>query len=293
MSSVLQPNPAPPAILRVESRSRFASGARSGRCAGERYLHAMIISYFDDSSDPLRQEYFLAGGLLAGEDQWIEFESDWNEAIKYLKAPFRSTDCETQHGQFTDWGKPDCDALMAQLVSLLVDHRIGGFASVIPVPDFRAVFPQLDKVAPYLLAVEHTLLNVAYLAAKADEQAHVWFELGTAPEDDFMRIYRRLKKLKCWEHRERITNISFADKGMPQLQAADLVAREALKHFQNRGIRPIRKPFDRLQSRVGFLLWNREVLEHIQERNWPDNPAALACWSETDDNPARPDGFYG
>jgi hypothetical protein len=26
---------------------------------------------------------------------------------------------------------------------------------------------------------------------------------------------------------------------------------------------------------------------------WPDNPAALACWSETEDNPARPDGFYG
>jgi hypothetical protein len=253
----------------------------------------MIISYFDDSSDPLRQEYFLAGGLLADEERWIDFESAWKKATEHLEQPFRSTDCECQHGQFADWNKSDCDALMAQLVGLLDEHRIGGFASVIPVPDFQAVFPQLDKLAPYLLAVEHTFLNMAHIAAKTDEEIHVWFEQGTAPDADIMRIYKRLKNLECWEHRRRITNISFADKRMPQLQAADLVAREALKHMQNRGIRPMRKPFERLQSRVGFLLWNREILEHIQERNWPDNPAALACWSETDDNPARPDNFYG
>ena len=252
----------------------------------------MLFSYFDDSSDDKRQEYFSAGGLVGKEEQWIPFEADWAEATKHLKEPFRSTACECQQGQFAGWSKPDRDALMTRLVDLLVEHRIGGFASVIPVPEFQAVFPHLDSLAPYLLAVEHTVLTMAYHAAQSDDKVQIWFEAGTA-SPDIVRIHAKLKKLECWEHRDRLRAISLDDKQMPQLQAADLVARESLKHFLNRGIRPMRKPFERLQSRVGFLLWNYGVLTHLKNRNWPDNPAALACWSNTDDNPARPDNFYG
>ncbi len=254
----------------------------------------MIWSYFDDSSDDKRSEYFAAGGVYASENHWLRFESEWIEATKHLKEPFRSTDCECQHGQFQGWDKPDCDALMARLVGIVVEHNIGGFGAVVPIADFRVVFPQLDHtVAPYLLAVEHTILNMARMAAMFHDNVEFWFELGTAPQARIDEIFFRLKNTECWEYRDRLWATHGADKRLNQLQAADLVARETVKHCLNRGIRPMRKPFERMKSRVGFLLWNREVLEHIRERNWPDNPAALACWSETDDNPARPDGFYG
>jgi hypothetical protein len=231
----------------------------------------MFFSCFDDSSDDKRQEYVSAGGLICKEEQWIAFGEDWVSATQHLKQPFRSTDCECQHGQFAGWDKRDCDALITRLVDLLVEHRIGGFASVVPVNDFRAAFPDLDEFSPYLLAVEHTLLNMARSAAQGDDVVQVWLEDGTAPIA-VVRIYDKLKKLKCWEHRDRLVAVSLSDKQMPQLQAADLIARESVKHFLNRGVRPMRKPFERLQHRVGFLRWNYGILKNLSYRGWPDNP---------------------
>ncbi len=221
----------PGEISRVELRSSFASGARGSRSANVRHLHVMIWSYFDDSSDDKRSEYFAAGGVYASENHWLRFESEWIEATKHLKEPFRSTDCECQHGQFQGWDKPDCDALMARLVGIVVEHNIGGFGAVVPIADFRVVFPQLDHtVAPYLLAVEHTILNMARMAAMFHDNVEFWFELGTAPQARIDEIFFRLKNTECWEYRDRLWATHGADKRLNQLQAADLVARETVKH---------------------------------------------------------------
>jgi hypothetical protein len=77
--------------------------------------HAMMFSYLDDSADPRRERYAATGGLIATEEQWTRstFYTDWSVATLNLTEPFRSTNCETQHGQFKDWPKPKCDAALA------------------------------------------------------------------------------------------------------------------------------------------------------------------------------------
>src|ERR1700685_919088 len=92
----------------------FASGCRGGRIPGKTFLDVMFFSCFDDSSDDKRQEYVSAGGLICKEEQWIAFGKDWVVATQHLSEPFRSTDCECQHGQFARWDKKDCDALMSR-----------------------------------------------------------------------------------------------------------------------------------------------------------------------------------
>jgi len=147
-------------------------------------------------------------------------------------------------GEFADqrkWPKPKRDRLMANLVSLIRQHRLGGFASVVPIAPYRAVFPKSEKHAPYFLALKHTLLNMAQIGMHAGRNVQCWFEKGDTDAES-RRIFDQMTSLKSWKTRHRLTSISFDSKGRVPPQAADLMAREAFKHYDNIGVRPVRKP---------------------------------------------------
>lgn len=61
---------------------------------------AMLGGYLDDSSDHHRDHYVSFGGILGDVRQIDLFNLLWIDATHELKEPFRSTDCETGHGQF-------------------------------------------------------------------------------------------------------------------------------------------------------------------------------------------------
>jgi hypothetical protein len=85
----------------------------------------VIFSYFDDSSDAKREKHVAVGGII-GHEIWLNlFEGKWIEETKDLAGPFRSTDCECRHGQFSNWEKRDCDALMKRLVEVISDKETG------------------------------------------------------------------------------------------------------------------------------------------------------------------------
>jgi hypothetical protein len=44
-------------------------------------------------------------------------------------------------------------------------------------------------------------------------------------------------------------------------------------------------------EKIGFLLWTWETLEEVRDRGWPNDLAALGCWSDSD-IPPLPEGFY-
>ena len=110
----------------------------------------MIKGYFDDSSDATRSQYFSVGGFvtpvsyydpISTRSGWDHLELLWMDATSELTEPFRSTDCETQNGQFKDWKKPDCDALMRKLTTLILNAPIMSLAAVVPVQEFRQLPP--------------------------------------------------------------------------------------------------------------------------------------------------------
>ena len=90
------------ALCTPVSEIRFAVLARRSRNAYERRMHAVIFSYFDDSGDDKREAHVAVGGII-GHEIWINLcEGNWIKETKNLKEPFRSIDCECQHGQFAD-----------------------------------------------------------------------------------------------------------------------------------------------------------------------------------------------
>lgn len=278
----------------VEIENRFASLLRGGRNPGAlESSHAMLWSYFDDSSDDKRRRYFAVGGLIAGESHWngCSFHLDWALATKNLKEPFRSTDCETQQGQFKNWAKADCDNLIAKLVTILVENQLHSFASVVPVDLYREIFPQSDEYDAYYLAVIHAIVGLSGVArmhhnALGFGGMECWFEDSDATTGRTREIYKALKQLKSWPDAELLMPTpNFKDKALWTLQAADLVAREAFKHFDNLGKRDTRIPVKRMLKLINFARWNRETLEFVRDNGGPQNLELLTSWNS---DPSRP-----
>lgn len=277
-----------PATLAAVIENRFASIVAGGRNpGGPERSHAMLWTYLDDSSDDQRQRYVAIGGLIADEGQWnrSSFHVDWAVATKDLKEPFRSTDCETQHGQFEGWDKRDCDALMAKLVGILVSQQLHSFASVVPVGLYRRCFPNADEYAPYYLAVTHAVIGMAAIARMHHEALgfggmECWFEDSEATRSHTKKIYMDLKNLTSWpDARFLAPSPHFEDKTLWALQAADLVAREAFKHFDNLGNRGTRIPVKRMVHLINFARWNDDCLAFLSKNGGPTDLSLLSSWS--------------
>ena len=98
----------------------------------------ILHAYFDDSGDATHERYMAVGGVLGNRIQFTDLDILWSAATKQLTEPFRSTECETQNGQFATWEKTDCDLLMKSLVEIIYRTELGGFGSIVPVGEYRS-----------------------------------------------------------------------------------------------------------------------------------------------------------
>jgi len=253
----------------------------------------MIFSYFDDSSDDKREKHVAVGGII-GHEIWLNlFEGKWIEDTKHLTEPFRSTDCETKHGQFTNWDKPACDALMKRLVGVVADKEtgIGSVAFDVVVPLYREVFPGCDEKGPMRLAVAKTIVEMARLARKHNEKIQLWFEEGSF-DSLILQTYNDLRAIESWrwDERGRLFRISFASKELVPLQAADLVAREGYKIADNWMKRPLRKPVLGIWDRMQMSWYTKPTLELLKAKGWPNLEAIVSLPEDRYIHEQRNDG---
>ena len=141
---------------------------------------------------------------------------------------------------------------------------------------YLEVFPDSGVDGPMRLAVAHAMVDMARLGKKHQEKITFWFEDG--PFHGLIHnTFRELKVLESWRWDERGTlfGISFDDKELVPLQAADLVAREGFKIAANYGKRPLRKPVLGFWNRMGMGWYKKEALELLKEREWPHSLHAV------------------
>jgi hypothetical protein len=249
----------------------------------------VINAYFDDSSDPKRSKYIAVGGIVSPTSALHDpvsprtgldhLELLWMSATNELKEPFRSTNCETQNGEFKNWRKKDCDALIRNLTSLLQDAPILAFAIVVPVQEFRDVFPHLTSdYAPYRLAVQYVMAALANLGHETRRDLHLTFEDSDAASGLTLEEFNKLKSLPSWTGASRLSGIAFRGKKVIALQAADLLAREAFKHFDNLDTpRQTRKPLERLLGKYHLYCLTPQALVRLRdELKWPSELVRFA-----------------
>src|SRR5205085_513475 len=152
------------------------------------------------------------------------------------------------------------------------DKKVGCYAFDVPVAIYRNVFPDSNEDDPMRLAIAHTIVEMARLAKRHNEKIRLWFEDG--PFHSLTdQTFRALKSLEAWRWDERGTlfGISFDDKTLAPLQAADLVAREGFKIAANLGIRKLRKTVLGFWDRMGMGCYTKEAFILLKQKGWPSN----------------------
>lgn len=232
----------------------------------------MFWAYLDDSSDSKRERFCAAGGLFSLDLRWQKFELAWRNATRSLKEPFRATDCECGHGQFSDWDKSKRDSLMAELCGIVKEYDLGAFGSAVSVPEYRSVFPDATEYDPYLLCLAMCFANIAEITEisnavirhqripLAPTGVRFWVEDNPDTAARATQLYVDLKAVPSWPPAGRMEEMAHLGKKIVGLQSADLIAREVFKFYDNAGVRPIRKPVLTLAQNVTFFCWTAENL---------------------------------
>ena len=153
-----------------------------------------------------------------------------------------------------------------------------------PVDLYRRLFPDAGEYDPYYLAVIHTIVGLASVARSDHKKfgfggMECWFEDSDATTGHTREIYKSLKNIKSWPDADMLVPTpNFKDKGLWTLQAADLVAREAFKHFDNIGKRDTRIPVKRMLSLLNFARWNEETLGYVRDNGGIENLELFTSW---------------
>jgi hypothetical protein len=256
-----------------------------------------LRAYFDDSGDPKREQFAAIGGLVSPTGPWNVFDTHWSVATYDLKGPFHATDCESQRGIFKGWSIDQSSALMKKLVGIIRLSGVMTFGAVVPIPEYRAVFPNSGPYDPYFLAFKQAIINMAGVAYDITHSTvesvgmRIIIEDGDSSSGAF-DIWHQLRRLQSWNHARYLTGFDTGTKQLLALQGADLMAREAYKHAANRGIRRIRKPVKELKGRISFHLWTRDSLEYLKSQGGPQNLQAMTNWGLAG-KPPQMLRFYG
>jgi hypothetical protein len=273
-----------------ETTCTNSSSLHCRRSARKAAPYVTIECYFDDSSDQRREKYYACAGLLGSAYKWDSLNALWSLETHELRKPFRASECECGHGQFEDWPRAKRNDLMRRLTGVIYRRNLYGFVSIVPLEAYKEVFPDCGQHDAFLLAATQTIMNMAYLAHTMRKDAALWFE-SCETNVAINAVFDSVVAFKEWRPARHLRSISFEVKRVYGLQAADLVAREAFKYIDDRGMWPPRKPLLRLKDVLCFTVWNRQALGYLASSGGQSNLGLLATWDAHSEAP-RLDHFW-
>lgn len=207
----------------------------------------VYCTYGDESRDQTKKLVYAVGGLFGHQEQWDNLELAWNERTG--GRIFHASDCDSDQGEFRDSSHDENKKLYSDLTQLLARSNIVGHGIAINLPDYRQSFPSDLEHAPYLWGFGEILQissELAYLSLPS-EPVEVIFDRNEEVQFSAAELYAAALDLKRIPTRANLCEkVSFACRRTVGIQAADLFAREAMKHLEN-NIGPVRRP-----SRTSF-----------------------------------------
>jgi hypothetical protein len=164
---------------------------------------------------------------------------------------------------------------MAELCGIIKSYDLGAFGAAVSVVDYRAVFPDAGEHDPYLLCLGLCFANMAEITEVSNviirergwplppAGVRFWVEENRDTAARATQIYHDIKAVPSWRPASRMEEIAHLGKKIVGLQAADLIAREVYKHYDNLGCRPVRKPVITLSQQVTFFCWTLDLLKEF------------------------------
>jgi len=200
---------------------------------------AVLIAFLDDSGShdargqEQNSEILGIGGALASTEVWDLIESGWLNVLKRYQVPvFHMAECDSLHGYYHQWTRPQADSLIDELLDCFCDSPARLVCATISTRDYDEILPQLFKEE----VVKHPWHAALYLCAgriltylRPDYSGKVGFvfdrqeEFASYAIAGFEHLQRELND-------PRLGSISFdCRENQVALQVADLVASTATR----------------------------------------------------------------
>jgi len=198
----------------------------------QRLVVVMLTVFGDESADEKEQRVFAVSGIIGTQEEWDTLEIVWSDRTKGI--PFHAAECEANRGPYKGNTHQENLRLYADLIKILVRTNMVGYAVVDDLKAHRKFFHNTPKFSPYHVGFQKVIIEFAKIGYLSIPQHKVkfTFDINSKTEASCGVLYDCLKKSRRWKLAEYITDeISFADRRSNiGIQAADLIAREAMKH---------------------------------------------------------------
>jgi len=204
----------------------------------KRLVIAMLSIFGDESSDEKEQRTYTVSGIAGTQEDWDKLAPLWKERTGGI--PFHGAECEAGKGPYKKMEKRDRLQLYADLVKILSRSRLMGFAATIDLQGFKSCFPHILPSEPYHLCFRKVLTYFAFMGyiLIPQEKVRFTFDLNSKIQYSTVKLFEWVKGIseKEWKYSITVDEIAFAsrkDEAGIGIQAADIIAREAMKHYDN------------------------------------------------------------
>ncbi len=264
-------------------------GAAALTAQGAKVTNSPVASgqliFGDESADETRQRTFAISGLIASPEIWETFRRAW---LKRTGGKiFHAADCESDHGDFAvtpENSHADNLKLYADLVQLLAHSGVRGYAAALDIGAWYEAFAGAPKDMGYYKCLQEV---IKHFAAEYRGGTELEFTFDRRQESEYNAglLYQYMVTLPEWKEQGIFmgARINFDSRKDVRIQVADIIAREAMKHLDNLGKRPMRRSLKALTELPGvpfvFDFFTREYCFHTKAI-WPQLEEATGMHPE-------------
>ena len=188
----------------------------------------MYSAYFDESGTDGVSKSVVVSGVIAGNDQWRDFENAWKRALDNARVTrFHMRDFAHSLREFKNW-KGDEDRrskFLKELIEIIRRNTRHTFSTAVIITDYQSInqkYQLSEYASPYVIGAFQGVVDVAKWcnAHEYIEPVNVVFEDGVKHKGEFLAFYVPANFHKI-SYAKSTQFIGF--------QAADLVAWETRK----------------------------------------------------------------
>jgi hypothetical protein len=241
----------------------------------------MLAAYFDDSgTDEARgSSHVVVAGYLARENDWLKFESSWQQTLdSRLKGkPFHMAEFLGGHGVFKGMERGVREDLLQSLLTTIRTYTIVGVSSVIPTDEYGQIVGEYrSEGSPFTVCALGCMIYM-----KIWQQEHnlggpcaYIFEDGTSNRREVAEAWDRVKKgvginMESIEPDFAPDSFAFAPKAKLPTQAADILAWYTRRTYADKNWKDTHTRFSALLDnhmrhphRVAY--WDAEHLKELR-----------------------------
>lgn len=235
----------------------------------------MLRAFCDESYDGEQRVYSVAG-YVAKDKEWAKLSRNWkNRNLRDGVSCFHATDCEHGTREFAHLSKQQRIAPKSDLITIVDEREIAGFAIAIFLEDFKTIKESSDKArrlldgSPYLLCFQFLVGDIS--ARLNDEGINSRVPYMFDQHDELSReakiLYEEVRQ-KNPSYSPRMGTLRYGDKRRHvPLQVADNLVYETMKLLLNQKYdetRPERIAMTRMKPKIGSIrLFNKQGLEAL------------------------------